>query len=143
MSSFWGSKPATAAEPAEVLPELVRTPIVNLEESVKDIPADILASLDGKINDLFGALSPNAQGYEQFMDKEGCVGKKRVVDGFPTVKAELTFPHNISDVLQCLTNSPDQLLCDSMKKEQSKLKVFSKNSWIEYFALKGVCGNIM
>ena len=139
MSSFWGSKPAAAAAPAEVLPELPRAAIVNLEESVKDIPADMLASLDGKINDLFLALSPNTQGYDQFMDTEGCVGKKRVVDGFPTVKAELTFPHNIADVLQCLTSSPDQLACDTMKKEQIKLKVFSKNSWIEYFALKGVC----
>lgn len=138
MSSFWGSKPAAAAAPAEVLPELPRTAIVNSEETVKDIPAEYVADLDAKIDILFAALSPNGQGFDQFLDKEGVVGKKRVVDGLPAVKAEAIFPQNIVDVFQTLTSSPDQIACDTMKKEQLKLKVFSKHSWIEYFAVKGI-----
>ena len=138
MSSFWGSKPAAPAGPVEVLPELPRTPIVNLEETVKDIPAEYAANLDAKIDALFAALSPNVQGFDQFLDKEGVIGKKRVIDGFPSIKAEAVFPQNIVDVFQFLISSADQLSCDNMKKEQTKLKVFSKHSWIEYFAVKGV-----
>lgn len=140
MSSFWGSsKPAAAAEPQ---PEIVKVPAVNVEETIKDFPADLAATLDAKIEELYTLLSPNTPGLEQFLDKDGLTAKKRVVVkdalNLVHVRAEYTFPYNIVDVFGVLTNSADQLLTDSMKKEQSKLKVISKHSWIEYFAIKGV-----
>lgn len=139
MSSFWGSKPAAAVE---AQPELVKVPAVNVEETIKDLPADLVATLDAKIEELYTLLSPNTPGLEQFVDKDGLNGKKRPVtkDSLSLVhmRAEYTFPFNIVDVLGVLTNSPEQLATDSMKKEQSKLKVISKHSWIEYFAIKGV-----
>ena len=140
MSSFWGSsKPAAAAEPQ---PEIVKVPAVNVEETIKDFPADLVVTLDAKIEELYTLLSPNAPGLENFLDKDGLTAKKRVVVkdalNLVHVRAEYTFPFNIVDVFGVLTNSADQLLTDSMKKEQSKLKVISKHSWIEYFAIKGV-----
>jgi len=140
MSSFWGSsKLAAAAEPQ---PEIVKVPAVNVEETIKDFPADLAATLDAKIEELYTLLSPNTPGLEQFLDKDGLTAKKRVVvkDALNLlhVRAEYTFPYNIVDVFGVLTNSADQLLTDSMKKEQSKLKVISKHSWIEYFAIKGI-----
>ena len=139
MSSFWGSKPAAAAEPQ---PEIVKVPAMYVEETIKDLPADLVVTLDAKIEELYTLLSPNTPGLEQFVDKDGLNGKKRVVvkDSLSLVhmRAEYTFPFNIVDVFGVITNSAEQLVTDSMKKEQSKLKVISKHSWIEYFAIKGV-----
>jgi len=138
MSSFWGSKTAAAAAPAEPVAEIVKVPAVNVEETIKDLPADLVTTLNAKIEELYTLLSPNTAGLEQFVDKDGLVGKKRSLNNIVHMRAEYTFPFNIVDVLGVLTNSTESLSTDSMKKEQSKLKVISKHSWIEYFALKAI-----
>ena len=133
MSSFWGSK-----APVVELPEIVKVPAVHLEETVKDLPAELVATLDAKVDELYTLFSPNTEGLQQFIDKDGLVGKKRTVKDLVHMRAEYTLPFNIAEVFGVLTNSADQLSTDSMKKEQSKLKVISKHTWIEYFVIKAV-----